>query len=56
MDREKLVYDRDKYKYDFRNFKTIKTFGKDIYEVKTTLEQANEEQSDLTIEIDKFIK
>ena len=34
VDREKLVYDTDKYKYDFREFKTIRTFGKDIHEGK----------------------
>ena len=38
-DREKLVYDAGKYKYDFRKFKTIRTFGKNIYEGKITLEQ-----------------
>ena len=56
MDREKLVYDADKYIYDFRKFKTIKTFGKDIYEGKITLKEADENQSDLTNEINKFIK
>ena len=56
MDREKLVYDADKYIYDFRKFKTIKTFGKDIYEGKITLKEADEDQSDLTNEINKFIK
>ena len=56
MDREKLVYDIGKYKYDFRKFKTIRTFGKDIYEGKITLEQADEEQSDLSSDIDKLIK
>ena len=49
MNREELVYDTDKYKYDFKKFKTIRTFGKDIYEGIITLEQADEEQSDLTI-------
>ena len=39
MDREKLVYDTDKRKYNFRKFKTIRTFGKNIYEGKITLEQ-----------------
>ena len=29
VDREKLVYNSDKYMYDFRTFKTIRTFGKD---------------------------
>ena len=56
MDREKLVYDTHKCKYDFRRFKTIRTFGQDIYEGNITLEQADEEQSNLTYEIDKFIR
>ena len=31
VDREKLVYEAGKCKYDFRNFNTIKTFDEDIY-------------------------
>ena len=30
VNREKLVYNSDKYVYDFRTFKTIRTFGRDI--------------------------
>ena len=30
VDREKLVYDTGKYKYHFRNVKTIRAFGKNI--------------------------
>ena len=56
MDIEKLVYDTGKYKYDFRKFKTIRTFGNDIYEGKITLEQADEDQSNLTNELYNFIK
>ena len=56
VDREKMVFDADKYRYDFRTFKTIRTFGKDIYEGKITLEEADKEQSYLADEIDKFIK
>ena len=51
-----MVFDADKYRYDFRTFKTIRTFGKDIYEGKITLEEADKEQSYLADEIDKFIK
>ena len=29
--REKLVYEAGRYKYDFRKFNTIRTFGEDIY-------------------------
>ena len=36
VDREKFVFDTDKYRYDFRKLKTIRTFGKDIYEGKIT--------------------
>ena len=56
IDREKLVYDAGKYMYDFRTFNIIRTFGEDIYEGKITLEEADEDQSDLTDEINKFIK
>ena len=31
VDREKLIYEADKYTYDFRIFNTIRTFGRDIY-------------------------
>ena len=56
VDREKLVYDASKYRYDFRKFNTIRTFGEDIYDGKITLEVADEDQSDLANEINKFIK
>ena len=56
LDREKLVYDAGKYRYDFRTFNTIRTFGKDIYEGKITLEEADIDQSYLTDEISKFLK
>ena len=41
IDREELVYRASKYKYNFRNFRTIRTFGRDIYEGKITLDQEN---------------
>ena len=31
VDREKLIYETDEYTYSFKNFQTIKTFGRDIY-------------------------
>ena len=54
VDREKLVYETGKY--DFRKFNTIRTFGEDIYNGKITLEEADEDQSDLANKINKFIK
>ena len=54
IDREKLVYNASGYIYDFRNFRTIRTFGKDIYEGKITLKEADENQSNLLYEIRNF--
>ena len=56
VDREKLIYETNDYIYSFRNFKTIKTFGRDIYGGKITLEKANEYQTDLLAEIIDFKK
>ena len=54
IDREKLVYKTDKHTYDFRKFNTIRTLGKDIYNGKITLEEADESQSDFLNEIKTF--
>ena len=51
VDREKLIYETNEYTYSFKNFQTIKTFGRDIYEGKITIEEANEHQTDLLAEI-----
>ena len=40
VDREKLIYETNEYTYSFKNFQTIKTFGRDIYEGKITIEEA----------------
>ena len=54
VDREKLVYRASEYTYSFKNFRTIRTFSRDIYEGKITLEEANEDQSNLLNEIMNF--
>ena len=36
-DREKLIYETNKYTYSFKNFQTIKNFGRYIYEGKITI-------------------
>ena len=46
-----MVSRATEYTYDFRNFKTTRTFGKDIYEGKITLEEVNNEQSNLVDDI-----
>ena len=41
VDREKLIYGTNDCTYSFRNFQTIKNFGRNIYQGKITLEKAN---------------
>ena len=55
MNREKLIYETKIDRYDFRIFRTIRTFGEDIYNGKITLEEANESQAKLVEEIDEFM-
>ena len=56
VDRQKLIYKTNEYTYSFKNFQTIKTFGRDIYEGKITIKEADEYQADLLIEIINFKK
>ena len=56
IDREILVYKTNEYTYNFENFQTIKTFGKDIYDAAITLEEANDYQTDLLVKIMNFRK
>ena len=56
IDKEKLIYETDEYTYSFKNFQTIKTFGRDIYEGKITIKEADEYQADLLTEIMNFRK
>ena len=48
--------DASEYIYDFRTFNTIRTFGEAIYNGKNTLENADEDQSNLADKIFYFIK
>ena len=56
VDREKLIYETSEYIYSFKNFQTIKTFVRDIYEGKITIEGADEYQTNLSVEIMNFRK
>ena len=47
VNRQNLVYRKNKYTYIFKIFLTIKAFGKDIYSVRITLKEADEDQSSL---------
>ena len=53
-DSEKLTYKASEYTYSFRNFKTIRTFSRDIYEGKIKVKEADENQSNLLNEIRNF--
>ena len=41
VNREKWVYERKEFTYSFKNFQTIKTLGRDIYEVKIMIEKVH---------------
>ena len=56
VNREKLFYKSNKNTYNFKDFRTIRTFGEYIYEGETTLDKADEGQSDLADRINDFIK
>ena len=54
VDREKLVYRASEYTCSFKHFQRIRTFGRDLYEGKITLKEADERQTDLLDEIRNF--
>ena len=54
VDKEKLFYKSNKKKYNFKHFQTIRTFGEDIYNGEITLEEADNNQSNLLNEIKNF--
>ena len=54
VDRGKLVYIASAFTYSFQNFRTIRTFGRDIYNGEITLKEANEDQASLLNEIMNF--
>ena len=56
IDREKFNYETDEYTYSFKNFQTVKTFGRDIYECIITIKEADKYQADLLTEIMNFRK
>ena len=56
VNREKLVYETNEYIYGFKNFQTIKTFGRYICEVKITIKEADEYETDLLVKIMNFRK
>ena len=56
VDREKLIFETNECTYSFKNFQTIKTFGRDIYEFKIMIEEADKHQTNLLVKIMNFRK
>ena len=56
VDRNKMVYKGTNKTYDFRNFKTIRTFGNEIRNNVISLDTANIEQANLLSYISDFMK
>ena len=56
VDRNKMVYKGTNKTYDFRNFKTIRTFGNEIRNNVISLDTANIEQGNLLSYINDFMK
>ena len=56
VDRDKVVYKSTSRTYDFRGFKTIRTYGSDIRNNVTSLAAANLEQANLLARFHDFVK
>ena len=56
VDRNKMVYKGTNKTYDFKNFKTIRTFGNEIRNNVISLDTANMEQANLLSYINDFMK
>ena len=56
VDRNRMVYKGTNKTYDFRNFKTIRTFGNEIRNNVIGLDTANMEQASLLSYISDFMK
>ena len=56
VDRDKMVYKSTNRNYDFRGFKTIRTYGNDIRNNAISLEAANLEQANLMTRLYDFTK
>ena len=54
VNRDNIIYYSSKEPFDFRMFKAIRSFGNDIYSSKITINEADQEQSDLVEYIFNF--
>ena len=56
VDRDKMVYKSNGKSYDFRGFKTMRTYGNDIRNNVISLARANLEQANLLARFHNFVK
>ena len=56
VDRENLYYKTNKYTFNYQNFQAINSFNRDISNGTITKKEADEDQSDLLVEILNFKK
>ena len=54
IDKNNIIYHSKKESFDFNVFKTIRSFGENIYSDKTTISEADQEQSDLAAHSSNF--
>ena len=47
VNRDNMIYYSSKEPFDFRMFKTVRSFGDDIYSSKITINESDQEESDL---------
>ena len=52
--RKGLIYKTNKYKYDFQQYETIRSFGESIYIDKTSIDEAEIDQSNLIKKLVEF--
>ena len=56
VDRDEMVYKSTSRNYDFRGFKTIRTYGNDIRNNVISFKAANLEQANLLAHVQNFVK
>ena len=56
VDRKDLIFEKNKYIYNFQQFKTIGSFPKNAYCSEINLSYADKDQSNLLIETAEFNK
>ena len=56
VSRENLNYKDNKYRYNLKDFETMRSFAKSIYDSKTTLDNTIKDQYDFLLKIGGFNK